>query len=107
MVSEVELHLLEVDTFEMASGHDTGGQREGGAILEEIEEIVLTSEDDGEIRFRVSVELAQGVEFFEGFEPEEAGLVDDEQGLEFLTDEFDNALADDAEEGGTGGTLGV
>ena len=76
------MHLLEVDTFEMASGNDPGGQREGGAILEEIEEIVLTSEDDGEIG--VSFELAQGVEFFEGFEPEEAGLVDDEQGLEFF-----------------------
>jgi hypothetical protein len=99
MVREVELHLLEVNAFEVTSSHDTGGQGEGGAVLEKIEEVVLTGEDHGEIRFGVRLELAEGVELGEDLESQEAGLVYDEQRLELFTDEVNDAVADDTEEG--------
>lgn len=74
VVSEVVLHLIEVDAFEVASGHDPGGKGQRGAVLEKIEQVVLAGEDHGQKGFGVGLELAEGVQFGEHFEPQKAGL---------------------------------
>src|ERR671919_302647 len=60
VMGEVELHLLEVDPFEMASGDDARSQRQRGAVLERIEKIILTGKDHGQMGFGVGLELAEG-----------------------------------------------
>ena len=45
MVGEVVLHLIEVDAFQVASGHDAGRKRERGAVLQKINKIILAGQD--------------------------------------------------------------
>src|SRR4030043_1418742 len=97
MVSEVLLHILVIDSFKMATGHDTGCQGLRGTVGEFIDEEGLTRQDDGQIGFRISLELGDGVEFMEDIEAKQGGLIDDEgclhlfpqyQFLDFSFDEF-------------------
>ena len=69
VVQQVVLHLIEVDTFEVASGYDAGGKRQGRAVLQKVEQIVLTGQDHGQIGLRVGLELADGVQFGEHIKP--------------------------------------
>ena len=55
----------------------------------------------------VGIELAEGVKFREDVESEEAGLVDDEQGLDFLVDELDDGVANDVGENGARKAFGL
>ena len=85
MVSEVLLHVLVIDTFQMAAGYDTGGQRLRGAVGEFIDEEGLTCQDDRQIGFGISFKLGEGVEFLEDIETEQRGLVDDQGHLHFFS----------------------
>jgi hypothetical protein len=59
-MSEIELHLFEIDSFEMASGDDARGEQQRGAVLERIEEIVLTRKNHGQMGLGVGIELTEG-----------------------------------------------
>jgi hypothetical protein len=48
---------------------------------QEVGEVVLARQNDGEIRFGVSLELGEGVELGIDCDPREGGLVDHEHGL--------------------------
>ena len=78
MVSEVLLHVLVIDSLQMATGYDTGGQGLRGAVGEFINEEGLTGEDDRQIGFGISFKLGEGVEFLEDIETEQRGFVDDQ-----------------------------
>ena len=62
------MHLFDVDTFEMAFGDDARSQRQRRAILKQIDEIVLTGKDHGQMGLGVGIELAEGMEFGEDVE---------------------------------------
>jgi hypothetical protein len=86
IVGQAVLHLIDVDAFKVAS-RDDARERQGGSVL-------------------VGLRLAEGQQFGEDFEPEKAGLVDDEQRLNLLVDEFLDPAANDASENGVGKTFG-
>jgi hypothetical protein len=74
LVGEVMLHLFEIDAVEVASGDDARGQGQRVAVLEEIEKIILAGRNEGQMRFGVGLELAEGMEFGEDMESKEACL---------------------------------
>ena len=57
------MHLFEIDAFEMAFGDDARSQGQGGAILEQIDEIILARKDHGQMGLGVGIELAESMEF--------------------------------------------
>lgn len=69
MVVQVEFHIVSVDSHQMTASNDSGGQGQGGSIEEEIGQIVLSCQDDGQIGFGVAFELGDDVEFEEDFDP--------------------------------------
>ena len=81
MMFEVKLHILSGDALKVAFGDDSGGQGVGGAIKEQIHEVILPGQDDREEGFGVGFELGDGVQFYEDIEPEKRGLIDDEYSL--------------------------
>jgi len=104
VVPEVLLHILTVDPFQMATGHDAGGQGLGGAEGELVDEVGLTCEDDGQVGLGVSLKLGEGVQFLEDIQADEGSLVDDEGHLHFLAeDKFLDLFSDGLGEDGAGG----
>jgi len=92
----------------MASGHDPGGERHGSAIPESIDEVVLSGQDHGEVRFGVSFELGQVVQFGKDVESHEGGLVDDEDGFDlFGQGQIEDFVSDGADEKGSGVACGL
>ena len=100
VMGEVKLHLFEIDSFEMTSGDDARGQWQRGTVLERIEEIILAGQNHGQMRFGVGFELTQGMEFSEDVETEQASLIDDDERLDFLVDEFKGRMANEPSEHG-------
>jgi hypothetical protein len=108
MVVEIGVHLLSGDALEMAAGNDSRGEGDGGPVEEEIEEVVLPCEDDGEIGFGVAFELGEGVELGQNFNSQEGGFVDDEHRfLLAVACELQDLAPDNAKEGGPGKGVGV
>ncbi|MBI4528203.1 MAG: hypothetical protein HY695_30790 [Deltaproteobacteria bacterium] len=60
MVGDVVLHLIEVNAFEVATGHEPGGKGQRRAVLEKIEEIILASKDHGQMGLGVGLAAAFG-----------------------------------------------
>ncbi|MBM2806645.1 MAG: hypothetical protein HW419_4538 [Deltaproteobacteria bacterium] len=107
MVGEIKLHLFEIDSFEMAFCHDARSERQGGAVLKQIDEIILARKNHGQMRFGVDIELAEGMQFGEDIEPQKTGLIDDEERLDFLVCEHDDGVANDARESSPGKAFGL
>lgn len=70
MVVEVGFHVGSGDAVEMGAGDDSGGERERCAVEEEVCEVVLAGEDDGEDGVGVGMELGDGVKFSEDLNSE-------------------------------------
>ena len=68
VVIEIILHALPIHTFEMTPGDYPRGQRERRFPVELIQEIILSGQDDGKDRFRITLKLGQGVKFGKDFE---------------------------------------
>jgi len=107
MVVEVGFHVGPGDAVQMGAGDDSGGEGERGAVEEEVGEVVLAGEDDGEDGVGVGLELGDGVKFSEDLNPEQGSLIDDEDALEFSGGELQDLGADDGGEGGARGAIGV
>ena len=69
MVVEVAVHVLSCDTLEVAAGNDSRCQGDGSPVEQEIDQIVLAGQDDGQVRFGVALELGEGMELGIDFDP--------------------------------------
>ena len=108
VVQEVGLHVLQGDTSQMASGHHPGGQGQGGAVDEQIGEVVLPGENDWEHGVGATVKLGDGVQLGEDLQPEQGSLFDTQDGLFLsLLHALSDELADEPGEHGPGEAGGV
>ena len=108
VVQEVGLHVLEGDAGQMASGHDPGGQGQGGPVYEEVGEVILAGQDDGQDWLGVSLQLSDGVQLGQDLKPEEGGFIDDEYGFVLaVLGDIQDLFSDELGEDGPGEAGGV
>jgi len=94
---QVKLHILPGDALQMTFGDDSGSQGVGGAIKEQIHEVILSGQDDGKEGFGVGHELGNGVQFYKDIEPEKRCLIDDQEYLLLSGGgDFHNLSSDDS-----------
>ena len=46
VVVQIKLHIVSVDSLQMAAGNDSGSQRQGSSVEEKIGQVVLSCQDD-------------------------------------------------------------
>ena len=74
VVVEVAFHILAVDPFQVGPSDYPGRQGQRSSVEEFVQKIILPGEDDRQQGFGVPLELGEGVEFHEDFQPEQRGL---------------------------------
>lgn len=103
VMGKVSLHLVTGDPFKMAASDDTGCEGKGGSIHQAVNQVGLPCQDHGEDGFGVLIELGEGVEFGKHLEPQEGGLINDQEHFQlFAVHQVEDLLADAPEHDGAG-----
>ena len=84
VMDQISFHFLAGDAFEMTTGQDAGSQGMGSAEDELIDQGALTGQNDRKIRFGILIELGEGVKFGKDLQPQERGLIDNQDGFYFF-----------------------
>ena len=83
-MDQISFHFLAGDAFEMTTGQDAGSQGMGSAEDELIDQGALTGQNDRKIRFGILIELSEGVKLGKDLQPQERGLIDNQDGFYFF-----------------------
>ena len=84
MVTQIFCHGRQVDSSEVASGDNAGGQGLAVAVVEVVDQVGLPGQNDGQKWFGVLLKLHEGMELGKNFQAQQLCFVDHQSDFHFF-----------------------